>query len=83
MRTDGLTVRTGWSAAGVGWLATGMVYDARCAMLQERQALYSTRNKLTKAYDLGLKQLLPLAAQLDSYAMRRRTGNATEVRFEP
>ena len=52
-------------------------------MLQERQALYSTRNKLTKAYDLGLKQLLPLAAQLDSYAMRRRTGNATEVRFEP
>jgi hypothetical protein len=52
-------------------------------MLLERQALYSQRNKLIKAYDLGLKQLLPLAATLDTYTLRRRVGNATEVRDEP
>jgi hypothetical protein len=32
-----------------------------------------------RRYDLGLKELLPLAAKLDTYALRRRSGNATEV----
>mmetsp|Transcript_8752 Transcript_8752/g.11853 ORF Transcript_8752/g.11853 Transcript_8752/m.11853 type:complete len:567 (+) Transcript_8752:361-2061(+) len=45
---------------------------SRVQLLTERQALYTVRNKLYKAYTLGKMELLPAAERLENFPLRRR-----------
>lgn len=47
------------------------ILHSKAMMVMERQALYTVRNKLDKAYTLGLNELLPVAERLESFKLRR------------